>query len=77
MISKFKVNRWYRFTGKGIRNRNPSGEMDFMLDGQPHRCAAINKDKDTFAAFDDSPAPNHLWNWAGNMTYLEEVRKGK
>ena len=71
MITEFKVKHFYKFTGKAIKNRNPSGEMDFMLDGMPHQCIAIKGS--CCAAFSDSPAPHFLWNWKENMKYMDEV----
>jgi hypothetical protein len=88
-IQKFEVGKWYRWTA-GVISRphqwNPDGEMDFILDGKPHKCVAISAPEEVqpflnpdhaVAAFEDQPNPAggdlYVWDWDSSREYFEEV----
>jgi hypothetical protein len=90
-IQKFEVGKWYRWIGPKKRldtwNWNPDGEMDFILDGEPHKCVAVSApqevqpwlavDSHLVAAFENQPNPKGgdlwVWDWNGQEVYFKEV----
>ena len=74
MIKEFVSGKWYRYIGPGKGKDNivwnNEGEMDFLLDGKPHKCNEGNR---YVASFFDSPDPDCLWSFTGKLNYFEEV----
>lgn len=72
MIKEFRDGMIVRWTGPKERQKsfNPRGEMDFILDGKPHK---VNRGIEISASFYDSSSPNYLWCWYSVMQYIEEV----
>ena len=74
MITEFKENYWYRLVNppkERPRRFNDRGKMDFMLDGEWHRCKDSKYEE---ASFYDSLDPDWLWDWSGSMDQLEECK---
>ncbi len=69
MIRWFERGKFYRFTGnQRPQGWNPRGEMDFVLDNQPHLCI----DASVYCAiFKDDPR-KYDWHW-GDPSFWEEV----
>ena len=74
MIKEFVSGKWYRYIGPGKEEAtiswNERGGMDFLLDNKPHQC---NRGEYFEASFFDSPCPDLLWSFKGNLKYFEEV----
>jgi hypothetical protein len=69
MVTEFKVGHWYRWTGPKERPHrwNSYGEMDFMLDGKPHRCEV----SDGYFAQLSVPL-SRTWFWESGIEYIVE-----
>ena len=74
MIKGFVSGKWYRYIGPGKETDditwNENGQMDFLLDGKPHKCKEGNYSD---ASFFDSPDPNREWEFRRGLNYFEEV----
>jgi hypothetical protein len=78
-VTEFNVGHWYQWVG--LKKRRPRwngssdglgpGNMDFILDGKPHRCTKRNGDYQ--ASFPESPNPGHCWDWTDGLEYFREV----
>jgi hypothetical protein len=53
MIEKFEEGKFYIYKGKREEQWNKFGQMDFVLDGLPHKC--IKSDLINRAIFEDDP----------------------
>ena len=75
MIEKLESGKWYRWTGPKKRQpwMNSEGDMDFILDGLPHKCK--ESADGIHASFYDSADPTWFWKWGRGMEmeYIEEV----
>ena len=74
MIKEFVSGKWYRYIGPGKETDSIAwsnmGGMDFLLDNKPHQC---NRGEYFAASFFDSPHPDLLWSFKGNLKCFEEV----
>ncbi|HNW32666.1 MAG TPA: hypothetical protein PKL44_00240 [Candidatus Dojkabacteria bacterium] len=69
MITRFVAGRYYKCSlSERSQEWNEDGEMDFMLDGNWHKC---KKAGGPSASFYDSPDPEYMWAW-GDLDYFEE-----
>jgi hypothetical protein len=79
LVTEFKEGHWYKWIGP--KKRRPRwngssdglgpGDMDFILDGKPHRCTKRHGDYQ--ASFPESPNPGHCWDWTDGLEYFREV----
>lgn len=69
MIAKFEVGRWYRYAGK---KRGPywnsDGQMDTVLDGEPHLCIEADE---SYANFEGMPILIGGWLWPNLIPWHE------
>jgi hypothetical protein len=76
MIERFEAGKSYLWIGpKGrIGDWNIEGLMDFLLDGNPHKCS-IASDDGSRAGFEghESPYNDHTWAFYSRLGYFEEV----
>lgn len=71
MIRKFVTGKYYKCSlSKRPVSWNDDGEMDFMLDGNWHKCKKASVSA-ADASFYDSPDPEYMWAW-GDLDYFEE-----
>lgn len=72
MIKEFKEGKWYIYTGKRQSIWSSGGEMDFMLDGKPHKCVSANGD---WADFEGNERDFLLWNWGDLTNFFETTEQ--
>lgn len=69
MITEFVAGKYYKCSlSKRSGAWNKNGKMDFMLDGNWHKCKAADE---SHASFYDSPDPEFMWEW-GDLNYFQE-----
>ena len=75
MIDRFEVEHWYRWTGPKKRRNDwerQNGDMDFILDGLPHKVQYCGSQKNVADFEGNERKGGFFWNWSDGFEYFEE-----
>jgi hypothetical protein len=75
-IAEFEDGEWYEYRGKqSLVEWNDEGKMDFVLDGQPHKCKNGRGSQAAFYDGDTGYGVGGRWDWTAGLQNWYKTNK--